>query len=146
MTYRINSNQSVLTDSMVSDIRLMLLNGKNHTEIGREVGIHRKTVYNIDHNNTWNHVPQPVRAYGYPDYLVFPDGRVYSPSTNQFLSKSIRRNGEPTVRVRTSSGKRVTTPVSTLIARGYLGSRARKPNVKYVDGNPSNSHFTNITL
>ena len=146
MTYRKTSSHSTLTDSIVSDIRLSLLTGKTHADVANDFGIHRKTVYNIDNHNTWNHVPQPVRAYGHPDYLVFPDGRIYSPTTSKFITQTVRSNGEATVRVKTSGGTRVTTPVSSLVAKGYLGSRARSPKVQYIDGNPANAHFTNIKL
>lgn len=146
MQYRKTSSHSGLTDSQVADIRLMAMRGIPQTEIANAVGIHRKTVYNIVERNTWNHVPDPVRAYGYPDYLVFPDGRVYSSVSDQFITSRTRADGEKVVRIRNSSGVRVTTPVSTLVARGYLGTRSRNPNVTYRDGNPSNTHFTNITL
>lgn len=146
MNYRKNSSHSNLTDSKVADIRLMALRGMSQTEIARTAGVHRKTVYNILENNTWNHVPEPVRAYGYPDYLVFPDGRVYNPVSDQFISPTVRANGEKVVRIRNSSGKRVTTRVSTLVARGYLGVRSSNPSVSYIDGNPRNTHFTNITI
>lgn len=146
MQYRKTSSHSNLTDSIVSDIRLMNLRKQTTSQISKDTGVHRKTVYNILEGNTWTHVPSPVRARGYPDYLVFPDGRVYGLNSDKFISESAHVNGEKVVRITNSGGKRVTTPVSTLIARGYLGSRAVKPNVKYVDGDPSNSHFTNITL
>lgn len=144
--YRKSSNQSYLTDSSVSDIRLMAMRGANINEIADSFGVHRKTIYNIVEQHTWNHVPSPVRAYGFPDYLVFPDGRVYNPTTDKFLSTTAKANGEQTVRVRTSAGRRVTIPVATLIARGYYGSRAKNPTVQYIDGNPSNTHFTNISV
>ena len=146
MSYRIKSSHSILNDSTVADIRMMKLRGETTSQIARTTGVHRKTVYNILEGNTWAHVPTPVRAYGYPDYLVFPDGRVYSSTSDKFITASNLSNGSPVVRIKTSGGKRVTTPVSTLVARGYHGTRARKPQVTYVDGNPSNTHFTNITL
>ena len=146
MQYRKKSSHSILTDTAVSDIRLMGLSGKSTSEIAKTTGVHRKTVYNILEGNTWAHVPTPVRAYGYPNYLVFPDSRIYGLESDKFISSTARTSGEKVVRIRNSRGKRVTTPVSTLIARGYLGSRARQPSVKYIDGNPSNTHFTNIKL
>jgi hypothetical protein len=124
----------------------MAMRGLPQTQIAEQVGVHRKTVYDIVERNTWNHVPDPVRAYGYPDYLVFPDGRIYSSVSDQFITARQRSDGEQTVRIRNSRGQRVTTTVSALVARGYLGTRSRNPNVTYRDGNPSNTHFTNISL
>lgn len=146
MEYRITSSHSGLNDSQVADIRLMSMRGLPQTQIAERAGVHRKTVYNIVERNTWNHVPDPVRAYGYPDYLVFHDGRIYSSVSDQFITARKRADGEQTVRIKNSRGQRVTTPVSALVARGYLGTRSRKPSVSYIDGNPSNTHFTNISL
>lgn len=144
--YRIFSPQSGLTDSEVTDIRLMGLHGLNETQIAKSYGIHRKTVYNILNRKTWNHVPSPVRAYGFPDYLILPDGRVYSQAAGRTMAVNTRSDGQPTVRIRNTSGKRVTVPVSTLVARGYLGTRSREPKVSYRDGNPTNTHFTNLSM
>lgn len=146
MSYKRVSNRTSLNDSIVSDIRLAALQGVSTSEIARVTGVHRKTVYNILEGNTWSHVPEPTRAYGFKDYLVFPDGRVYNPNTDAFLTTNERASGETTVRVRTSSGRRVTVPVATLVARAYHGSRAKNPTVTYVDGNPQNTHFTNISV
>lgn len=146
MQYRKNSyHNTSLNDSAVADIRLMALRGQSHKHIADKMGLHRKTVYNIVEGNTWNHVPTPVRAYGYPDYLVFPDGRIYSPISGQFISSTERSSG-PVVRIKNSGGKRVTIPVSTLVARGYYGSKSSSPKITYRDGNPQNTHFTNIKL
>ena len=146
MSYQIRSNRTNLNDSVVSDIRLAAMRGVSTSEIARATGVHRKTVYNILEGNTWSHVPEPARAYGYKDYLVFPDGRVYNPTTDTFLTTTERASGEPVVRARTSSGKRVTTPVATLVANAYYGVRSKTPSVTYADGNPRNTHFTNIIV
>lgn len=146
MKYRKSSSHSVLNDSKVADIRLMAMRGLTQSEIADRVGVHRKTVYNILQNNTWNHVPEPVRAYGYPSYLVFPDGRVYSAVSDQFVSTRVRSDGEKVVRIKNSRGQRVTTSVANLVARGYLGVRSNTPRVSFRDGNPSNTHFTNIKV
>lgn len=146
MQYRKKSSHSNLTDSIVSDIRLMKLRKKSTSLISKLTDVHRKTVYNILEGNTWAHVPQPVRAKGYSDYLVFPDGRVYGLNSDKFMTETTHANGERFVRVKNDKGVRSMTPVSTLIAKGYLGARSAKPKVKYVDGDPSNAHFTNIKL
>lgn len=146
MQYIKNSRHSVLNDSIVADIRLMNLRGENTADIANKTGVHRKTVYNILKGNTWAHVPLPVRAYGYPEYLVFHDGRVYSSASDKFITPVTRANGEKSMRIKNNKGQRVSTPVSTLVARGYHGTRAQSPKIKYRDGNPSNTHFTNIQL
>lgn len=143
--YKRDSNQSVLTDSSISSIRLLGMRGYSHTKLADLYGVSRKTIYDIMNNNTWNHVPSPVRAYGFPDYLVLPDGRVYSNTSEQFITPQIRKSDNaPVVRIKASSGKRVTVPVANLVARGYLGVRAKSPQIQYLDGNPRNTHFTNV--
>jgi hypothetical protein len=147
MTYRKGSTQSSLNDSSVASIRLMGMRGISVSELSDAYGVSTKTIYNILNNNTWNHVPSPVRAYGFPDYLILPDGTVYNPISDNFISSRVRlTDGQPVVRIKNSGGKRVTVSVATLVARGYLGSRSSSPNVRYVDGNPRNTHFTNISL
>lgn len=146
MSYRRNSYRSSLTDTDVSNIRLQAMSGYNESEIAEINGVHRKTVYNILQNRTWKHVPEPRTPYGFKDYLVFPDGRVYSQRSRDFISTSSRADGTPVVRVQRSGGNRVTVPVASLVARAYHGSRSDSPNISYADGNPSNTHFTNIEV
>ena len=147
MSYRRFSTQNPsISDSTVADIRLLAAQGLSQSEIAEQVGVHRKTVYDVISFRTWNHVPEPVRAYGFPDYLIMPDGRVFSTLSEQFISTSTRSDGTPVVRVRNSSGNRVTVPVANLVARGYMGTRSQNPRISYRDCNPSNTHFTNIAL
>jgi hypothetical protein len=147
MSYRRFSSQNPsISDSTVADIRLQAIQGRSQSQIAEDIGVHRKTVYDVLANRTWNHVPEPVRAYGFPEYLILPDGRVYSPTSEQFISTRTRSDGTPVVRIRNSGGSRVTVPVATLVARGYMGTRSMNPNIEYLDGNPQNTHFTNIAL
>jgi hypothetical protein len=146
MKYTRTSRQSNLNDSLISDMRFDGMRKKSHTAISKKFNVHRKTVYNVINRFTWNHVPDPVRAYGFPNHLIFPDGRVYSSVSDKFIKPISRKNGGDVVRITTSGGKKVTTPISTLVARGYHGTRAKNPKITYIDGNPRNVHFTNIKL
>jgi hypothetical protein len=147
MSYRRFSSQNPsISDSTIADIRLQAAQGLSQSQIADNTGVHRKTVYDVLANRTWNHVPEPVRAYGFPNYLIMPDGRVFSTASEQFIKSTMRSDGTPVVRIRNSGGNRVTVPVSTLVARGYMGTRSRNPQVTFRDGNPQNTHFTNITL
>ena len=141
--YLRNSPHSSLTDSKVMDMHRMFREGLNDTQIADRLNVHRKTVYNVRQGNTWAHVPRPVTVRGWQNYEIYPDGRIWSRATKRFLSPRKRRDGELVVELRSGS-KRRTLPVSNLVAKAFL--KGRNKNVNYLDGNPSNVHYTNLSL
>lgn len=118
MDYSATSNQSSLTASDILDIRRMHdVEGFNDAQLSREFGITRKAVYNIVERKTWKAVPAPTTVRGYGQYIVYPDGRVLSKSTGDFIT-SIARTSGPAVRIRAGrSSTRTTVPVATLMQR-----------------------------
>lgn len=142
--YRQNSTRSTLTDSNVLDIRR--LSGQvSERQLATQFNIHRKTVYNIANNKTWRHVPQPKTITSFKNYTIYPDGRVWSNASNQFMKQTQRASGENTVKLRNGSQSK-TFAVSELVARAFLGTRKRNLQIQYADGNPSNNHFQNIVI
>jgi len=112
------SNHSSLTGSQVLDIRRLYTEGNNDTRLANQFGVSRKAIYNIVNRKTWNNVPDPTTIRGFKDYVVYPDGRVFSKATGDVISTITRTSG-PAVRIRTSGGKRTTMPISTLVAKGF---------------------------
>ena len=112
------SNHSTLTGSKVLDIRRLYTEGYNDTKLSKQFGVSRKAIYNIVNRNTWGKVPEPTTVRGFNDYVVYPDGRVYSKSTGEQISLIERVSG-PAVRIRTTNGTRTTVPVSTLVKEGF---------------------------
>lgn len=142
--YRTTSTRSSLTDSTVLDIRR--LSGQvPERQLAEQFDIHRKTIYNIVNNKTWQHVPEPKPIASFRNYSIYPDGRVWSNVSNRFLKPTTRASGESYVKLRNGSKSR-TVSVSELVARAFLGTRKRNITVTYRDGNPANSHHQNIQL
>ena len=119
MNFRNTSNQSALTASDVLDIRhLHDDNGVNDAQLARQYGVSRKAIYNIVNRKTWTSVPTPTSVRGFSGYSVYPDGRVLSKATGEFLS-TINRASGPAVRLRQANGRRTTVPVASLINKGF---------------------------
>lgn len=112
------SNHSDLTGSKVLDIRRLYASGLGDTALSQQFGVSRKAIYNIVNRITWTDVPEPTTIRGFRDYVVYPDGRVFSKSTGDQISLIERVSG-PAVRIRTSGGARTTVPVSSLIQKGF---------------------------
>ena len=112
------SNHSSLTGSQVLDIRRLYTEGNNDTRLANQFGVSRKAIYNIVNRKTWNNVPDPTTVRGFKDYVVYPDGRVFSKSTGDVISTIARTSGA-VVRIRTSGGNRKTVLVSSLVQKGF---------------------------
>ena len=113
------SSHSALTGSKVLDIRrLHDVENYNDAQLARQFGVSRKAIYNIVERKTWSDVPEPTTVRGFRDYIVYPDGRVLSKATGEFIS-TIERASGPAVRIRTSNGTRTTVAVSDLVQKGF---------------------------
>lgn len=119
MNFSKASNQSRLTGSDVLDIRrLHDINDFNDAQLSRLYGVCRKSIYNIVNRKSWRQVPNPVSIKGFRNYTIFPDGRVFSNTTETFMTE-ITRNSGPAVRITTTRGMRETVSVSSLLRRGF---------------------------
>jgi hypothetical protein len=119
MNFRNTSTQSSLTASDVLDIRRLHDNeGFNDAHLGRIFNVSRKAIYNIVNRKTWTQVPNPVSVRGYGNYSVYPDGRVLSKATGEFLS-TIHRTSGPAVRLRKANGSRTTVAIESLLRTGF---------------------------
>ena len=112
------SNHSSLTGSQVLDIRRLYTEGNNDTRLANQFGVSRKAIYNIVNRKTWDNVQNPTTIRGFKDYVVYPDGRVFSKATGNVITMIARASGGR-VRIRTSGGKRTTMPVSYLLEKGF---------------------------
>lgn len=143
MNYLRNSTQSGISDSDVLDMRdLAIRDGLTATEIGEQYGIDRTTAGRIITGRTWSHVPAP-RTIG--NYSVYPDGRVFSISANKFLRATATKNGA-FVELR-EKGNREKVAVANLVAKAFISSRiTSSKKIAFIDGNPSDAHFTNLVV
>lgn len=141
MNYVRASSQSPITDSVVLDMRdLAKREGLTATAIADIYGIDRTTAGRIITRRTWSHVPEPKTVQG---YVVYPDGRVYSKAAARFLNTTVGRDGQVYVELRTND-RRERVAVALLVAKAFLGTKSKA--ISYVDGDPSNAHFTNLVI
>lgn len=140
-TYIRHSAQTGLKDSDILDIRrLAEVEGLTATDIGAQFGIDRTTAGRIINGRTWSHVPAP-KAQG--NYVVYPDGRIYSKSSGRFMQPSVGRDGNQYVELR-SNGTRQKVTVASMVAKAFLGTRSTK--IAFVNGDTSDVHFTNLVV
>lgn len=139
MNYIRYSTQSGLTDSDIVDMRKEASTEGTSVEVlSSRYGINRTTTARILKGSSWSHVPQP-KTLG--KYTVYPDGRIYSESAKRFM-KTFMRDGEQSVEIRVH-GDREIVSVASLVAKAFLGSKAKK--FTYKNGDSTDIHFTNLT-
>lgn len=119
--YKVKSSRSGLTGSKVLDIRRMYHEELyNDTYLAKVFKVSRKTIYNIVNNITWRHIPDPVTISGFKNYVLYPDGRVYSRAQETFLKPEKRSTGS-FVRLTGNNGKRKNINVDELVST-YFGT------------------------
>jgi len=79
---------------------------------------------------------------GYPNYLIYEDGRVYTKNYNRFLKPSIKR-GYLTYGLSNNS-KCKTLLVHRIIAIHYIPNPDNKPEVDHIDRNKLNNNISNL--
>ena len=79
---------------------------------------------------------------GYPNYLIYEDGRVYTKNRKRFLIPMIRNNY---LRVGLlNNGKRNYFSINRLVAQHYIPNPNHKPQVDHIDRNTQNNHVSNL--
>ena len=142
MNYMRYSAQSGMTDTDILDIRNLVADeNKSFTEVADIYGINRRTVSRIVNNTYWSHVPQPTTLSKLPNYVIYPDGRVYSKHTNKFLSTESRNGSTVNVKIK---GKRYN--VAELVANAFINRKLDSSKIGFVNGDPTDVHFTNLKL
>lgn len=140
-TYVRASSQTGLTDSDIIDIRVMAEKDTlTASQIGEIYNIDRTTAARIISGRTWSHVPAP-KARG--NYVIYPDGRVFSKAGRRFMSPVLGRDGLAYVEIR-DSGNREKVSVVSLVAKAFLNTRSKK--IKFVNGDTTDTHFTNLVV
>jgi hypothetical protein len=119
MNFNKESTRSGLTASDILDIRTLHdVHGKNDAMLGRLFGVSRKTIYNIVGRKTWKEVPDPVSIKGFKNYVLYPDGRVFSQTSMKFLNGMDRVAGMA-YKLMTNKGERKTVVVSSLLKKYF---------------------------
>jgi len=78
----------------------------------------------------------------YPNYLIYPDGKVQNKKTGRYL-KPRPRNGYGLVNL-CKNGKYINFKIHRLVALHYITNTENKPFVDHKDGNKSNNDISNL--
>jgi len=83
-----------------------------------------------------------MEIQGYPNYLIYPDGRVWSAKREKFLKNGIR--GDYSHVVLCLNGQPKTFAPHRLVAIHYIPNPENKRTVDHIDRNPLNNHVSNL--
>jgi len=80
---------------------------------------------------------------GYPNYLIYDDGRVYSKRKGIFLCGKLSDSGYYSYRL-CDRGREKTYKAHRLVAQHYIPNPENKPQVDHIDRNRTNNHVSNL--
>ena len=83
-----------------------------------------------------------MEIVGYPNYLIYEDGRVWSNNINSFL-EIVNRHGREYVTL-CKEGKKQIKQISRLVAEYYILNPDNKAEVDHIDRNPLNNNVSNL--
>jgi len=79
----------------------------------------------------------------FPNYLIYPDGRVYNKKRNHFLNPSLGWRGYINVTL-SNNGKGQALKLHRLIAIHYIPNPNNYPMIDHIDGNKTNNSIENL--
>jgi hypothetical protein len=80
---------------------------------------------------------------GYPNYLIYEDGSVYSKKTNKYLKKWINNRGYHSINLFTD-GKRKHYTVHRLVGLTYIPNPHNYEEIDHIDRDKCNNHLYNL--
>jgi len=83
-----------------------------------------------------------MEIHGFPDYLIYPDGRVWSKKRNIFLKECERKNNYSNVKI--YNGKQKTFMIHRLVAEHYIPNPENKPEVDHINRNKHDNRVENL--
>ena len=84
-----------------------------------------------------------MEIVGYPNYLIYEDGRVFSKNRNKFMEIDTHKNGYKRIQLWTNK-KAYHKLVHRLVATAYIPNDDNKPCVDHIDRDTTNNHFSNL--
>jgi hypothetical protein len=85
-----------------------------------------------------------MEIQGYPNYLIYPDGRVWSKKTNKYLKPGMSGSGYLTVSLRNEIVKNKSHHVHRLVAIHYIPNPDNKPCVDHINRNKTDNRLENL--
>jgi len=83
-----------------------------------------------------------MEIQGFPDYLVYDDGRVFSKKTRKFMK--CNDNGKGYLQVSFNLDKIYTRKIHRLVASHYIPNPNNYPQVDHIDRNKRNNNVSNL--
>lgn len=86
-----------------------------------------------------------MEVKGYPKYLIYDDGRVFSKKSNRFLKPKIdKRVGKEYLRVGLYDVKQKFHSIHRLVAEHYILNPNNFKEVDHIDRDKNNNHISNL--
>lgn len=79
-----------------------------------------------------------------PNYIVYPDGKVFSKYKGEFIALSPNRDGYITIRIGKFSNNRKSYTVHRLVAKAFLQNPDNLPFVDHKDRDKTNNNVDNL--
>lgn len=141
-TYQRYSPRSGFTDSDIIDMRIAAEREQlSSRQLAARYGINQTTAARIVSGRTWSHIPSPKEM---GNYVVYPDGRVFSKAAGRFMQVSTGRDGNIYIEMR-ANGSRKKVAVASLVAYAFLGAR-KSSKISFRNGDSTDTHFTNLVV
>lgn len=80
---------------------------------------------------------------GFPEYLIYSDGRVFSKHSNKFLNPNANKRGYLSVEL-WSDGRRKRELIHRLVAKAFIANPHGFPQVNHKDECPANNNVENL--
>tara|TARA_R110000796_G_C14288431_1_gene403632 strand:+ start:58 stop:558 length:501 start_codon:yes stop_codon:yes gene_type:complete len=86
-----------------------------------------------------------MEIQGYPNYLIYEDGRVFTKKYNKFLKPSTHQDGYKQVVLGIGvKNKSKTIKIHRLVAIHYIPNPENKPEVDHINQDPSDNRVENL--
>ena len=85
-----------------------------------------------------------LEVNGYPNYLIYEDGRLWSKKTRRFIKQFNNRGGYPSLNLSRIGEKPKSFRVHRIVAEHFLPRVDGLNDVNHIDGNKTNNHVSNL--
>ena len=80
---------------------------------------------------------------GYPNYLIYEDGRIWTKIYNRFLKPNLNNTGYYRIALVNNEGQKF-FQIHRLLAKHFIANPNNKPEVDHIDRNPKNNSLENL--
>ena len=80
---------------------------------------------------------------GFPNYLIYPDGKVYNQKYDRFLKASLGNHGYLCLNLR-KNNKTYLKSIHRLVGQAFIPNPENKPQIDHIDRDKSNNNVENL--